>query len=329
MSTTPLLSTSSLEVGYGHTALLHSLDLRLERGTLTVLLGANGAGKSTLLKALTGAAKPMSGTVTVNGKPIEQLSRHELSRTISIVGTERVMAGALTVSELVSLGRQPYTGFLGRLDSNDKLIVEQSIEQVGIAHKAQNFISQLSDGERQKVMIAKALAQNTPIIILDEPTAFLDTASRIATMTLLHSLAHRQQKAILLSSHDISQALLLADEIWAITAQRQVTSGTTEQVLMSGTMEKLFDGSTIEFSHELCDFQPVMQARKHVRLVCHDHKLRRCVHRALMRYGIGTDQQAQHTIEARSETSFILDGTLHATTVAQIAKAINETENQR
>ena len=158
------------------------------------------------------------------------------------------------MTELVGLGRQPHTGFLGRLDEEDHAIVRQAMEDSGIISKAGEYIASLSDGERQKAMIARALAQRTPIIILDEPTAFLDVASRIETMRLLQTLAHERGKAVLLSSHDISQSLMLADELWLITTDRQVVTGTTPELVASGAMNRLFMNRSIHFNPQILDY---------------------------------------------------------------------------
>ena len=251
-------TTHDLAVGYrnGKTAvtLLQGLNLSLEKGKLVALLGQNGAGKSTLLRALTCDEHPISGTIEVNGRNLADMSQKDRSRLIGLVSTERIQAGALTVTELVGLGRQPHTGFLGRLDDEDLEIVRQSMEDAGIIGKANEYMASLSDGERQKAMIARALAQQTPIIILDEPTAFLDVASRIETMRLLQTLAHDRGKAVLLSSHDISQSLMLADELWLITTDRQVITGSTDELVASGAMDRLFDNRSIHFNNQILDY---------------------------------------------------------------------------
>lgn len=253
-----IYTTHDLAVGYrnGKTAvtLLHGLNLSLEKGKLVALLGQNGAGKSTLLRALTCDERPLSGTIEVNGRNLADMSQKDRSRLIGLVSTERIQAGALTVTELVGLGRQPHTGFLGRLDDEDHEIVRQAMEDAGIIGKAGEYMSSLSDGERQKAMIARALAQQTPIIILDEPTAFLDVASRIETMRLLQTLAHERGKAVLLSSHDISQSLMLADELWLITTDRQVVTGTTKQLVADGAMDCLFENRDIHFNPSILDY---------------------------------------------------------------------------
>lgn len=253
-----ILKTRDLAVGYRsgkeNVILLKGLNLSLEKGKLVALLGQNGAGKSTLLRALTCDERPLGGSIEVMGKNLSEMSQKDRSRVIGLVSTERIQAGALTVTELVGLGRQPHTGFLGRLDDEDHEIVRQAMTDAGIIGKANEYMASLSDGERQKAMIARALAQQTPMIILDEPTAFLDVASRIETMRLLQTLAHERGKAVLLSSHDISQSLMLADELWLITTDRQVITGTTAQLVADGTMDRLFNNRDIHFNSQILDY---------------------------------------------------------------------------
>ena len=253
-----ILTTENLAVGYRNgkhqVTLLKGLNLCLEKGRLVALLGQNGAGKSTLLRAITADERPLDGTILVNGKNLLEMSQKDRSRLIGLVSTERIQAGALTVTELVGLGRQPHTGFLGRLDAEDHAIVRQAMTDAGIIDKANEYIASLSDGERQKAMIARALAQQTPIIILDEPTAFLDVASRIETMRLLQTLAYDRGKAVLLSSHEISQSLMLADELWLITTDRQVLTGTTQQLVTDGAMDRLFTNREIRFNSTILDY---------------------------------------------------------------------------
>lgn len=253
-----IFKTHDLAVGYRNgkntVTLLTGLNLSLEKGKLVALLGQNGAGKSTLLRALTCDERPLGGSVEIDGRNILDMNQKDRSRLIGLVSTERIQAGALTVTELVGLGRQPHTGFLGRLNDEDREIVRQAMADAGIIGKANDYIASLSDGERQKAMIARALAQQTPIIILDEPTAFLDVASRIETMRLLQTLAHDRGKAVLLSSHDISQSLMLADELWLITTDRQVLTGTTKQLVADGAMNRLFTNRDIHFKPSILDY---------------------------------------------------------------------------
>lgn len=213
MSDTPVIATHSLAVGYGGTAVLSDLCLSLEKGQMVGLLGANGTGKSTLLRTLSGHQRPVAGCIEYGG--LEGRGPSALARLISIVYTDRTLAGALTVRQLVSLGRQPYTGLLGRLSADDRARVTDAMDLTGIGHKADTYMASLSDGERQKAMIARALAQDTPAILLDEPTTYLDVASRLDVFALLRQLS-RQGKAILLSTHEIAPALDVCDLVWVL-----------------------------------------------------------------------------------------------------------------
>ena len=213
METLPVIAARQLAIGYSHgkngsTVVHRDLSFDLWAGELTCLLGPNGAGKSTLLRTLSAFQLPLEGELWLEGRPLRDYSEREKSRKIGVVLTDKTQAGGLTVYELVSLGRQPHTGFWGRLNREDHKLVEEALTAVGISHKAANYVAELSDGERQKVMIAKALVQECPLILLDEPTAFLDVVSRIEIMTLLHTIAREQHKTILLSTHDIDQALI-------------------------------------------------------------------------------------------------------------------------
>lgn len=248
----PAIETHALSIGYllkgGKRKIIHdSLELRLRSGEVTCLLGLNGAGKSTLLRTLCGFQPPLSGEIRLMGKPLAGYSQSDFSLTVGVVLTEKTNAGGITVYELVSLGRHPYTGFFGRLRKEDREIIEESLEATGIAHKAHAYVSELSDGERQKAMIAKALAQQCPVILLDEPTAFLDVTSRIETMVLLHKLAGEQQKAILLSTHDLDLAIQMGDSLWLQEKGRPLACGTPEDLIMSGAFESFFAKEGIVF----------------------------------------------------------------------------------
>ncbi len=252
MMQTPVIETKKLSIGYvlkggKHKVVHDGLDLQLFSGEVTCLLGLNGAGKSTLLRTLCGFQPPLGGEILLLGKPLSKYSQSDFSLTVGVVLTEKTNAGGITVYELVSLGRHPYTGFFGQLKKQDRDIIEQSLEETGIAHKANNYVSELSDGERQKAMIAKALAQQCPIILLDEPTAFLDVTSRIETMVLLHKLAVEQNKAILLSTHDLDLAIQMGDCLWLEEKSRPMNCGTPEDLILSGAFESFFGKGGIVF----------------------------------------------------------------------------------
>ena len=253
MSRIPVIETLSLSIGYARQGkdrnIVHdSLSLQLFAGELTSLLGLNGAGKSTLLRTICGFQPALGGEVRINGRLLYDYSHSELSRIIGVVLTEKTNAGGITASELVTLGRHPYTGFFGRLKTEDKEIVEESLEAVGMMNKANQYVSELSDGERQKIMIAKVLAQQCPVIILDEPTAYLDVTSRIETMSLLHHLAVEQEKAILLSTHDLDLAIQMSDCLWLQEKTRPMMCGTPEDLILNGAFEVFFNKKGITFN---------------------------------------------------------------------------------
>ncbi|MCC8036784.1 MAG: ABC transporter ATP-binding protein [Bacteroidales bacterium] len=251
-----LLDIRDLAIGYRNHAVLKGINLTLGTGELTSLLGSNGAGKSTLLRTIAGTLAPVSGEIQVNGKPLRSLSAQSLAKVIAIVNTERTMAGCLTVRELVGLGRHPFTGFMGQLSHEDKERVEQAMRQVGIEHKAACSMASLSDGERQKAMIAKALAQDTPLILMDEPTAFLDAASRIEMMSLLASLAHEQGKSILLSTHDIAPAVSLSDRLWLMMPDGSVAQG-TPAAMAATALPSIFAGRSVTWDNAAGDFRAI------------------------------------------------------------------------
>ncbi len=248
----PVIETNGLSIGYllkrGRRKVLHEgLDLRLYPGEVTCLLGLNGAGKSTLLRTLGSFQPSLGGEIRLMGTPLEAYSRHAFSLAVGVVLTEKTNAGGITVYDLVSLGRHPYTGFFGQLKTADREVIDRSIEAAGIAHKARNYVSELSDGERQKAMIAKTLAQECPVILLDEPTAFLDITSRIETMVLLRRLAVEQGKAILLSTHDLDLAIQMGDRLWLLEKGAPLGWGTPEDLIMGGVFERFFGKEGLVF----------------------------------------------------------------------------------
>lgn len=210
------ITTNHLTVGYRGHRVVEDISLSLPCGRLVCLLGPNGAGKSTLLRTLCGFQPPIEGTVTISGSDITTMSAAEVARLVSVVLTDRPLTPSLTAAEMVGMGRAPYTGFWGRLSDDDRRLISEAMQTVGIAPLATRRMGQLSDGERQKVMIAKALAQHTPVIVLDEPTAFLDYPSKVAVMKTLARLAHDEGKTILMSTHDLELAAQLGDELMEI-----------------------------------------------------------------------------------------------------------------
>ena len=252
------ITLENLTIGYAskknRKTVASGINASLDSGHMTCLIGPNGVGKSTLLRTLSAFQPPLEGKVYIHGKDLATLKEKKLAKMVGVVLTAKPDVQNMTVEEMVGLGRSPYTGFWGTLTDDDKAVVDEAIDMVGIRPLALRMIQTLSDGERQKVMIAKALAQQTPVIFLDEPTAFLDVASRIETMRLLQTLAHERGKAVLLSSHDISQSLMLADELWLITTDRQVITGTSQQLVADGAMNRLFENRDIHFNPAILDY---------------------------------------------------------------------------
>jgi iron complex transport system ATP-binding protein len=232
-----------------------NLSAALHSGELTCLIGANGVGKSTLMRTLAAFQPALAGEIRIKEKNIATYSSNELSKIISVVLTERVDVHHLSVYELVGMGRSPYTGFWGTLKTEDDAIVREALRQAGISHLSDRPIETLSDGERQKTMIAKALAQQTPVIFLDEPTAFLDFPSRIEILQTLHRLSRTTQKTIFLSTHDLEIALQIADTLWLMDQTHGLTVGSPEQLAQSGCMENLFPNKNVVFDSNTRRFE--------------------------------------------------------------------------
>ena len=213
---------------------------------MACLLGSNGVGKSTVLRTLAGFQPPLAGNVMLDGQDLSSLSAAERSKSVAVVLTERVEVPYMRVTDMVGMGRQPYTGFFGGLSKEDRRIVGEAIEMVGIESLADRTIDTLSDGERQKAMLAKALAQQTPVILLDEPTAFLDFHAKVATLRLMLRLAHETSKTILLSTHDVEMAIQLSDLLW-IVQDGKIQSGPTEQLTFDGTLGRFLQAEGISY----------------------------------------------------------------------------------
>ena len=225
---------------YGTKVIAQKINASICSGELTCLLGENGAGKSTLLRTLSAFLRPLDGTIWLQGKSLTDYSAKELATVIGVVLTEKCDFRNMTVWELVGMGRSPYTGFWGTLSRKDKQIIEEAIAMVCIEGLKNRMVHTLSDGERQKVMIAKALTQETPVIFLDEPTAFLDYPSKVDILHLLHQLSREMKKTIFLSTHDLELALQIADQIWLMDRKKGVMIGTPEDLALDGSLENFF-----------------------------------------------------------------------------------------
>ena len=282
----------------------------INSGELTCLLGANGVGKSTLLRTLSAFQPKLSGEIRIQGKEIGSYTDKQLSKVISVVLTEKCDIRNMTSVELIGLGRSPYTGFWGTLSKEDKEVVDHAINLVGIFHLAHRMVHTLSDGERQKVMIAKALAQETPVIFLDEPTAFLDFPSKVEMMQLLHQLSRQTDKTIFLSTHDLELALQIADKIWLMDKVNGVTIGTPEDLSLDGTLSSFFARKGIVFDLETGLFRVNNEYTSQIRIVGHGQKYA-MVRKALQRNGILANRNVESDVyietgDLKGDGTFVL-----------------------
>ena len=267
----PLLKTTNLSVGYkagaAQACVAGPVDVEMHVGELICLLGPNGAGKSTFIRTLAGLQDALNGNVKLDGENVAKLKPMQIAMKLSIVLTDSIKSGNLDVFSLVSLGRYPYSGWLGGLNTEDRKIIKWAIESTHVEKFLDRKMSQLSDGECQKVMLARALAQDTPLIILDEPTAHLDLPSRIELMRLLHQLAKKTNKAILISTHELDLALQVADQIWLLKKDGALIAGSPEELVLSGTFESAFDKAGILFDKSTGTFNIHQNEGKTINLV--------------------------------------------------------------
>ena len=252
-----ILRTENLAIGYQQKKdskiIASNINLEIEKGKLVTILGKNGIGKSTLLRTLSKVQTPISGDIFIHQKKLNELTEKELSTQLSLVLTERLPESQLTVYELIALGRQPYTNWMDKLSAKDIEKVETAIHQTEIEHLKNNRFYELSDGQLQRVLIARALAQDTEIIILDEPTAHLDMHHTIKIFSLLQKLVAETQKTVLISSHEVNLSIQLADEIILIT-EDSFHCGTPQKLIEKDAFDTLFPKDLINFNKELQQF---------------------------------------------------------------------------
>lgn len=266
-----MIRLENLSVGYrskrsAAKVVAAGINADIRGGELTCLLGANGVGKSTLLRTLSAFQPKLGGAIYIKGKELAEYTDRELARIIGVVLTERPDVHNLSVDDLIGFGRSPYTGFWGGLDRADQDMVRRAAALVGIEGLMGRMVDTLSDGERQKVMIAKALAQETPVILLDEPTAFLDFPSKVEIMLLLQHLSRQMRKTIFLSTHDLNLALQLADRVWLMEKGGHLAVGTPEDLALDGTLARFFVRKGIAFDTRTGLFRVENECTRRVRL---------------------------------------------------------------
>jgi iron complex transport system ATP-binding protein len=297
--THPLLETRNLAIGYhskkAEKVIATNLNLQLLPGKLVCLLGANGAGKSTLMRTLAGLQPVLQGNIFIDQHSLSTLSAADLAQKLSLVLTERIDAGNLTAKEVISLGRTPYTGWLGKLSDHDHEKINEAIRSADVFPLLHQRMHQLSDGERQKVMLARALAQDTELILLDEPTAHLDLPNRVEMMRLLHNLARKTQKAILLSTHELDLALQAADNLWLMKPNGELITGVPEDLVLNGAFESAFAKTGFFFDNSSGTFTTHHDPGQAEIYLEGDQKMIFWTRRALQREGFSNNQNSNST----------------------------------
>lgn len=289
------LSAKQLSIGYRQGSegveVASGLDCSLRGGEFVCLLGPNGAGKSTLIRTLAGMQPSLGGALLLGGRPLQGIAPRERARAISVVLTEGLPMGMMDSYALVSLGRHPYSGWFGGLDARDRDRIEWALGAVGASALAQRQVAELSDGERQKVSIARALAQEARLMLLDEPTAFLDLPRRVELMGILRNLAHREKLALLLSTHDLDLALRFADKLWLLSPEGSLIQGAPEVLALNGQFAEAFSSENLDWDAHSGSFrthpEPCLRAQ-----VSGDGLERLWTQRALDRMGFGLTESA-------------------------------------
>jgi len=289
-----ILSAKDLKIGYpgqqGETVIMNNINVSARHGELVALIGRNGSGKSTLLRSLVAMQPSLSGTVILNGNPLQNISRTELTKTISFTSTEPIDIHNIRVREAVALGRFPYTNWLGTLSDEDKLQIEEALNITGLRQLADRKIDRLSDGERQRVLIARSLAQDTELLVMDEPTAFLDLPSRYSIVSLLRKLSRAKNKCIVYSTHDLDTALNEADKLWLMKPDG-ICQGAPEDLVLNRSLANAFENPLLSFNTSSGTFSIVRTPRGSVALEG-SGQLKKWTEKALLRSDFKIDASA-------------------------------------
>lgn len=296
-----ILSLENLSVGYDKSSkkkkvILENINLKAQEGDLIAILGENGAGKSTLMRSIAGLQKILTGDILLLNKSLKYFKPKDLAQNISMVLTEKINVPHLGVQGLLGLGRSPYNNWLGTLNEKDKEVITWAMQVTETQQFKEGFVNQLSDGEKQKIMIARALVQDTPIILLDEPTAHLDFSNKVMIFMLLKKLAEENQKTIIFSTHDLELALQLASKIWLIPSKSQeILVGSPEDLVLSGKFEEIFESQKINFDSSKGNFRVQTPKKYKIKLIA-EGKYFYWTQNALARIGFEIDIQASQEI---------------------------------
>jgi len=297
---TKVLTTSNLSIGYRlsgqkNRLVASGLELSLNEGELVCLIGPNGAGKTTLLRTLAALQKPLDGQVELAGKALAQMQEKEIAKTISLVLTEPIAVGQMRVEELVGMGRFPFTNFFDNHKPSDEKAVMDAMRSADAENLVGRYFTQLSDGERQHVMVARALAQEPKLLILDEPTAFLDLPGRVKMMLMLQKLAHQEGKAVLCSTHDLDLALQVADWVWLMDRDGSISQGSPEDLVLQGEFGKTFNRPGVEFDPGSGKFKTEYES--HQKVILHGRGIEKFwTMRALIRVGFDVLEEGDSSL---------------------------------
>jgi len=339
ISFVPFLCLENVSVGYfirkKPFCVQQQLNLSAQKGELIALIGNNGCGKSTLLRSIAYLQPLLSGKIFIENKNIAEITPNERARLISIVLAGQQAAASFTVSELIAIGRDPYTGWLGNLSATDESIIEWSIEMTNLKGFENRNIYELSDGERQRVFIARALAQDTPLILLDEPTSHLDLSNRVNILLLLQKLAHETGKIILISTHELETAMQVADKIWLMQKEKGIIVGSPEDLIINGMFNEAFKdkASLYQFDSELGVFVIQHNLNSKVKFFPskNDKLLDKWTLKALHRRGFSVSNKASVEIRPQSEHHnwLIFSGgkSFIANTISEMLEYVNELTN--
>lgn len=324
------LQLKDLSIGYhaGKSKMIvqSNLNLTADKGELIALIGRNGCGKSTLLRSMSWLQPIFSGSINISGEDISQITPKNRAQLISIVLTDQRTEASFNVKELISIGRDPYTGWLGSLSDDDNTIIEQAIDMTNLNGFENRSIHELSDGERQRVFIARALAQNTPIILLDEPTSHLDLPNRINILLLLQKLARDTNKTIFISTHELETAMQVADKIWLMKKQNGVSVGTPEDMVLKGTFDTVFSHSNYDFDKEYGSFIVKKQLDKYVSTIVDNPNslMSRWTTKALSRKGYHIINEAPVVVQTvESSNSWIVSNNDSSFSTNSIEEMLN------
>jgi len=248
----PIIQLQKLDTGYGtnkkRVLIGHGMEAWMYEGQFTAILGPNGSGKSTLLKTILGHLKPLSGEVLWKGEPVSRMSVKQIAQNMAAVLTDKIDDRYLNVYDVVSTGRYPYGSFTGKLSQSDHEIIASAMEATRVTQFGKRAFYSLSDGEKQKTMIARAIAQQTPLICLDEPTAFIDSPRKVAIMQLLKRLSVEKRISVLMTTHDSELALQFADQLWLVSKDHTLETGTPKSLIANGHINRLFDQQGVRFN---------------------------------------------------------------------------------